>query len=54
MEKTKEKLKRISRQLANAMIKQDAEEWPPKCGFIVYQPIRPLIRDETISQNEDD
>lgn len=44
MNENKEALNRLSRNLANRMLKKDSTGWPPVCTVFAYQPVRPQMR----------
>lgn len=45
MERVTEKMKNFTRKLANIMIDDDLEGWPPDCSVFAYQPVRPRRED---------
>lgn len=55
MEKAKEKMKNLTRKLANIMIDDDVDGWPPECTIFAYQPVRPRREEQdTIGLEESD
>ena len=36
-----ERIRNLPRTLITKMVKQDADEWPPTCLLLAYQPTRP-------------
>ena len=52
MEKFYEKIKRISTEMARAMIEHDSDEWPPVCTLFAYQPPHPstLVQQDSTTQ----
>lgn len=41
MKNMQEKIKNLPKTLITKMVKQDADEWPPTCLLLAYQPTRP-------------
>lgn len=41
MENAKGVIKSLMTSLATAMVDGEPREWPPKCPFVLYQPVRP-------------
>jgi len=37
----------LVKKAAETMIKDTRQEWPPRCTFLVYQPIRPKTEKKT-------
>lgn len=52
MEKIQRAVNEKLKVLANAMVEQDASEWPPFCGLFMYLPARPQHNDNDSVQNE--
>lgn len=49
----KEKMSALAKQLANAMIEHDSDEWPPDCIIFTYQPVRPTSSDNSTAVNDE-
>lgn len=42
MNKFKEHINNSAKAFVSNMLMQDAEEWPPSCMILAYQPMRPI------------
>lgn len=42
MSNYQEQIKNAAKALVANMVAQDAEEWPPTCIVLAYQPMRPI------------
>lgn len=42
MNEKKGTFQKLARKLAYKMIEKDNDEWPPRCHFGIYQPLRPF------------
>lgn len=43
--KTKQNhIKEVVKSVVATMMKVDEREWPPSCSFLIYQPVRPQVR----------
>lgn len=42
MKKLQEKINKTAKAFVSNMLMKDAEEWPPSCMILAYQPMRPV------------
>lgn len=54
MNKMQETIHNVVRSIACNMAEKEPREWPPKCLFLTYQPMRPEVNssDDTNSPEE--
>ena len=53
MNKQKENAQKVLSTLVSKMIDRDTYEWPPKCSFLTYRPLRPAsMLNKTVLKKE--